>query len=431
MILQKVEDNQLYNPSDLERFSNEGTIKRTSKRDDYERDYGRIIHSSAFRRLQGKTQVFGPLEGDFHRTRLTHTLEVSQIARGISIQLNANAIELKTSGCLIDVSLVEAAALAHDLGHPPFGHQGERVLNECMKDYGGFEGNAHTFRLLTKLEGNKGRGLNLTRATLLGIIKYPIVFSETEIKCKEKSENPPKVNIFDEDRQVWEWLLKDFTERDINYYLAKEEGDKYYKTKHKTLECSIIELADDIAYATHDLQDVLKFKLLDLTTFIEEALEYINKHNSLQLESIKEILENLNESKQIDTFIPDLIHRFIKNISIVKNDADSMRLKYNAVMGPEVKGFLDLISKVVYNKVIKGQRVQTLEWKGNIIIKGLFDAMMDSDLLLPEDKRFEKNDDTKMKARKVCDYIAGMTDQYAANFYKRLYEPGTGRLFDI
>ncbi|MFD1203775.1 dGTP triphosphohydrolase [Sporosarcina contaminans] len=158
-------NNKLYTDSDMQRISNQDDQGRVGNRDEFERDYGRIIHSSAFRRLQGKTQVFGPSEGDFHRTRLTHTLEVSQIARGIAIQLNEKEIKKINKDFWIDISLIESAALAHDLGHPPYGHQGERALNACVLKYTnnkyGFEGNAHTLRLLTKLEGNVNIGVKI------------------------------------------------------------------------------------------------------------------------------------------------------------------------------------------------------------------------------------------------------------------------------
>lgn len=433
------QSNALYDELDFERKT-PSESKRKGYRDEFERDYGRIIHSPAFRRLQGKTQVFGPAEGDFHRTRLTHTLEVSQIARGIAIHLNEEAELLNEINGKIDISLIEAASLAHDLGHPPYGHQGERALNKCMRKFdSGFEGNAHTFRLLTSLDIDNS--LNLTRATLLGITKYPIIFDNAVNRVVyEKKNKPPKSNIFSEDKAYFDWLIDKFNKYDKEYYTrTSSKTDDHTKTINKTLECSILEIADDIAYATHDLQDVLKFRLLDLEDFksaLNDVFSSSEKfkpvvQSSLKLKATEPSFDSL--LREIITSLIDIFIRDIK-INIPDNNLQSLRLKYKASLGPESRQMIELLSsKLIHKKVIESQRLQTLEWKGGFIVERLFETLMNDDnlLLLPNDKRNINKENDKEKARVICDYIAGMTDKFAENFYKRLHESNGGRLFDI
>lgn len=446
MLLYDSKENSFYTKIDKERKYKKdiGHNYRQGHRDAFERDYGRILHSAAFRRLQGKTQVLGPGEGDFHRTRLTHTLEVSQIARGITIQLNETSSYLKNKNNKIDLSLIEAAALSHDLGHPPFGHQGERALHECMLEFNqGFEGNAHTFRLLTRLEKTGNQGLDLTRGTLLATLKYPIILQDAEISAvygKAIRKAPPKSSIFEEDKETFNWLLKEFNSLDKSYLMdvshENQDKTKHIKTINKTVECSIIELADDIAYATHDLEDALSFHLITLDDFKKELENYnfagmdaiVKKTQRLHLND-KEYKANLKD------LFADIIHVFMKNIELeINENLESTRLQYKATLKKEFNGLLENLKELVKNKVIKSQRVQTMEWKGGKIVKKLFEALYEDKKLLPMRKR--NNEDTNnlngiSHERVVCDYIAGMTDKYAENFYSRLYESEGGRLFDI
>src|SRR4029434_3850037 len=206
-------------------------------RSEFERDRARIIHSAAFRRLQGKTQVFGVYEGDFFRTRLTHSLEVAQIAKGIALNLGA------------DTDLVEAVCLAHDLGHPPFGHTGEYVLHELMRPYGGFEGNAQTFRILTRLERKHEAytGLNLTYQTLDGTLKYKTCISESALA--RISDSPVK-GFYADDQELVEIIIR-----------HTGSGTQ------RSFECQIMDVADDIAYSVHDLEDSLKAGLISVSDF--------------------------------------------------------------------------------------------------------------------------------------------------------------------
>lgn len=233
-----------YTELDEERFVNEPP-KRAGRRA-FARDRARVLHSSGLRRLAAKTQVLAPGADDFPRTRLTHTLEVAQIGRELGEALSA------------DPDLVETACLTHDLGHPPFGHNGETALHEIAKDFGGFEGNAQTLRILTRLESktffqDRSVGLNLTRASLDASTKYPWGFD---------GENP-KFGFYEDDREIFEWVRK------------------YSEPNKKTFECQIMDFADDIAYSVHDFEDAIHSNLVDLDALTskevaEELFELAN-----------------------------------------------------------------------------------------------------------------------------------------------------------
>ncbi len=221
---------QGYGPFDTERFVDEPP--KQADRTSFERDRARIVHSSALRRLGAKTQVLGAGSGDFVRTRLTHTLEVAQVGRGLGKQL----------GC--DPDVVDAACLAHDLGHPPFGHNGERALDAAAKGIGGFEGNAQTLRILTRLEPKsvhpvtgESVGLNLTRATLDASVKYPWRENATPLRADGKPTR--KFGVYEDDLVVFEWLRKGAPDRTPSF------------------EAQIMDVADDIAYSVHDVEDAV------------------------------------------------------------------------------------------------------------------------------------------------------------------------------
>jgi dGTPase len=225
-----------YVDADRERWVHEGSKSR--KRTPFERDRARLVHSSALRRLGAKTQVLGPSSDDFVRTRLTHTLEVAQVGREIG----------KVLGC--DPDVVDTACLAHDLGHPPFGHNGERALAELARGIGGFEGNAQTLRLLTRLEpkiiapDGRAVGLNLTRASLDASVKYPWRYGQGPLS---KAGRPThKFGVYADDLPVFEWLRADAP------------------AGRKCLEAQVMDLADDISYSVHDVEDAVVGGRLDL-----------------------------------------------------------------------------------------------------------------------------------------------------------------------
>ncbi|WP_141504406.1 anti-phage deoxyguanosine triphosphatase [Paenibacillus luteus] len=437
MILYKHSSNLFYTDTDIQRQINKENAKqRISIRDDFERDFGRVIHSAAFRRLQSKTQVIGISEGDFHRTRLTHSLEVSQIARGIATTLNEKHNIFKESQNKIDISLIEAAALAHDLGHPPFGHQGERALNSCMSKFGlNFEGNAHTFRLLTNGQGDLETGLDLTRAALLSILKYPA--SMSRVNNPDIITKPPKCSVFEEDERVFEWVIEAFTAEEKAYFtqISNDQPGKHKKTINKTFECSIIELADDIAYATYDLEDAVKLNLIKS----EQLYEIAERHRSVSSARIAGALNNFMEQSshlnvRTKPLFADLVSGFINEITIVEPQPSfsSNRLRYKAVIPEDAMLLLEDLKSLVGEHVIFSQKVQTFEWRGGKIIEKLFDAMIHDKNLLPENRKINWDASSeRVNARLVCDYIAGMTDTYALKMYSRLYEAAGGRLFDI
>lgn len=227
-----------YRDSDIERYVEEPP--KSAARSPFERDRARIVHSSALRRLGAKTQVLGAGSGDFVRTRLTHTLEVAQVGRELG----------KSLGC--DPDVVDTACLAHDLGHPPFGHNGERALDEVAKDIGGFEGNAQTLRILTRLEPKsvhpvtgESVGLNLTRAALDASVKYP--WRENATPTRPDGSPTRKFGVYEDDRPVFDWLRGDAPER------------------HTSFEAQVMDLADDISYSVHDVEDSVVHNAVSLS----------------------------------------------------------------------------------------------------------------------------------------------------------------------
>jgi len=437
MIIYRPNENTLYLPADMERRKPSATPSGPEARDAFEKDLGRIIHSAAFRRLQSKTQVLGRDEGDFHRSRLTHSMEVAQIARGIIIYLNQYH-PFFNQGTPLDVSLIEAAALAHDLGHPPFGHRGEEALHDCMRAYGGFEANAHTFRLLTRLEGERGIGLNLTRALLLSVMKYPIVLDDAvnpKQYVREKRARPPKASVFRVDLPAFEWVLRTFGEEEKEFLLKADLfPDRHARTRHKTLECSIIELADDIAYGTHDVEDAINLRFIHLTDLKERLDPYADPSSFPEIAKAFGVLERLESesawgSYELKKVFAALISTFITHVEVKENPKrwTSPRLRFHVVLPEALRELLDELKRLVFERVIYSQRVQTAVWHGAYIVKKLFHALMNEERLLTEKDRalVRKAGSEAERARVVCDYIAGMTDSFAKRMYGRLFGMGT------
>lgn len=240
------------------------TPQSEDARDDGDIDYARVIHSASFRRLQGKTQILNLGDSDFYRTRLTHSLEVAQIAGGIARQLAKSFQDHPATPLLPDRGTIHSIGCTHDFGHPPFGHGGEIALNYCMRGAGGFEGNGQTLRILARLENfSAGAGANLSRRTMLGVLKYPVAFGRianpalvpallggpTTIKILDgRASKPPKCYL-DSEQDVVDWILAPLSvaDREAFQAFAPQEG-KHGKPLHKALDCSIMDAADDIAY---------------------------------------------------------------------------------------------------------------------------------------------------------------------------------------
>ncbi len=353
-------------------------------RGEYQRDRDRIIHSAAFRRLEYKTQVFVNHEGDMFRTRLTHTLEVAQISRTIARALALNE------------DLVEAIALAHDLGHTPFGHAGQRALDECMHDHGRFEHNFQSLRVVDRLETPYADfdGLNLTYETREGILK----------RC-----------LPEDARRIGDL------------------GRRFLEGGQPSLEAQLANLADGIAYNNHDVDDGLRAGLLDIDTLLEtnffrEEFEAVRKRwpGLAEKRSIRETIRAM-----IDRQGRDLVEA--SRLAIEKAapaDVDDIRarrsplIRFGEEMDARQRELRELLHRGMYNH----PRVHRMAKKAGSIIHDLFDCFFEDPLTLPLDIGKEvariPNDDPAIRARIVSDYIAGMTDRFAIAEHARLFSPG-------
>jgi dGTPase len=418
--------------------------RHKDKRSDQERDLARIIHSSAFRRLQGKTQLLGIGEGDFHRTRLTHSLEVAQIARGLVQQLSREAVDETP---LLSAPLVEAIALAHDVGHPPFGHGGEVALNYTMRDAGGFEGNGQTLRLLAKLESHtEGYGLNPTRRTLLGVLKYPLPYTKANrppaaaaqiptspYQVKVAHWKPPKC-YFDCDQDVVDWILEPLCDSDRKSFTGSkpaEEG-KHLASEHKSFDCSIMELADDIAYGVHDLEDAIALRLIDPPA-VSSVLQAADTAwlTEWKLQSVGTELFKKEDRKRA---IGALVHALISSVELAKNEIfQDPLLAFRAKLTVPAASLLKTLKMLVRDKVLRTAELQTLEYRGQVMLVQLFEALLSDPVRLMKDsfaRKHEVASDGTQGKRIVCDYISGMTDEYACRMYERLFMPREGTIFE-
>ena len=353
--------------------------KKTTLRNDFQRDRDRIIHSTAFRRLKHKTQVFVNTSGDHFRTRITHSLEVSQIARTLSKFFNLNE------------DLSETLSLAHDLGHTPFGHAGEEALNDCMKNYGGFDHNIQTLRIITILENRyyNFNGLNLTLETLDALIKH----------------NGPVNN-----KTKFDKIL----------------GKNFFKNKIKfldntSLEGQIAAISDDIAYNSHDLEDGLKsnlFKLNDLAN-IPVLNKIIYKHRSKFTKYSADLIVRQIIRDIINEMVKDVIKTTEKNIKT--NKIKNLKGVYNTekkivCFSYKMKRFDLEIKKFLKEKMYFHKNVKKKTNYGKKIIKKLFLIIIKNPKKYINIKKYKNS---KLE-RIICDYIAGMTDRYAINLYKKI-----------
>ena len=353
-------------------------------RSDYQRDRDRIIHSSAFRRLEYKTQVFVNHEGDMFRTRLTHSIEVAQLSRSIARILELNE------------DLSETIALAHDLGHTPFGHAGQDALNACMKDYGGFEHNLQSLRTVDKLEQNYADfiGLNLTFESREGILKH----------CSVKNAKQ----------------LGDVGERFINKTQA-------------SLEAQTVNLADEIAYNNHDVDDGLRSGLIEIEQLLEvrlfkEQFDVVHKQYP-DLQDRRRIHEIIR--RMINRQVVDLIDTTRANLDKATPDSiDSIRNNANelAHFSPEMLEMNLQLKRFLRTQMYTHYRVHRMSAKASHIIQQLFTAFLnDPKLLNPKYQQIVTEKEQKNaalgKARAVADYIAGMTDRYAIAEYGKIFNP--------
>jgi len=381
------------------------------------------MYSSSFRRLQGKMQMLGIKNDQFFRNRLTHSLEVAQIARSIAEILQYDPRELY---------IVEAGALAHDLGNPPFGHAGERCLNELFHDVGGFEGNAQTLRKLTTIEKKRPefQGLNLTYRSLLAVVKYYHKF--------DRLGDDGQKFIYDDD-----------------YEMLQEKVVQSHNVKLRTLDVQIVDIADEIAYAAHDLEDGLRVKAYTIDEILHDFwVAYGKKHKGCyhKLENIVEevrrqiksrngIVESSQYSKLFRQEVSSrLINLAINDIGLVKVDQDRAAktgTSYEREIGfAQYEKLFHGLKHIVFKCINHNDEVYHYEQRGWQVIRFLTDLYTNEVMYLPPEYRAEelmkqhkdlkKKDPNRLQRRLVCDYIAGMMDSYAIS----IYEKYSGRRFD-
>jgi dGTPase len=345
-------------------------------RSDFQRDRDRIVHSTAFRRLEYKTQVFVNHEGDLFRTRLTHSLEVAQIARALARALGANE------------DLVEAIALAHDLGHTPFGHAGQDALNDCMRPYGGFEHNLQSLRVVDELEERYAtfNGLNLCFETREGILKH----------CSP--DNARRLG---------------------------DLGERFLLRRQPSVEAQITNLADEIAYNNHDIDDGLRSGLLNLAQldqvplFARHARAVRAEHPAIgERRMIHETVRRM-----INTLVVDLLAESRRRIAEASPASiDAVRASPPLVAFSEpVRAEADALKVFLRDHLYRHYQVMRMTEKSKRIVRELFAAFLDEPRLLPSDHRDRAAHD---RPRAIADYVAGMTDRYAIREHRRLFSVG-------
>ena len=343
-----------------------------SYRTKFQRDRDRIIHTSAFRRLEYKTQVFINYEGDHYRTRLTHTLEVTQIGRSIARALGANE------------DLIEAICLAHDLGHPPFGHSGETTLNRLLIDQGGFDHNKQSFRIVTKLENRYPDfpGLNLSWEVLEGIVKH-----ESEYDVSDAKEFNPDLR--------------------------------------GNIETQIANVADELAYTAHDLDDGLRSRMIfpQMLSGIE-LWEILCSNVNYSGGELDDLTRHTMIRQLIGMEIDDVLSHtdtLLRNHSI-RSVEEVQRLPFNIVgFSEEMRRRNRVLKDFLFNNLYRHYRVQRMSFKADKILSELFKTYMLEPSVLP--KHVHDRMGTSVPERVVCDYIAGMTDRFAIDEHQKLFDP--------
>jgi dGTPase len=420
-------------------------------RDPYERDRTRVIHCPAFRRLQRKTQILGTDEGDFHRTRLTHSLEVGSIGCSIVRNLAINHQHSILPGLLPSEDLITVVCLLHDIGHPPFGHGGEVALNYMMRNHGGFEGNGQTLRLLTKVENSYGiHGLDLTRRALLGILKYPVNRAQIvapEVPKLVESLNktirindwlPPKA-YFDCEQPEVDWLLSPFPEQDRQLFqsLAQlPQNNQHGKSAYHSFDCSIMDIADDIAYGVHDLEDAIHLRLVNRAHLENQQFDELLKETPLG-KNQKQLLDSLFSSELYlrKQAIGEMVNYFITatHITTTNEAFENPLLKHNITLLPEAAALLNYLMQCIHQHVIDSQEARTFEYGGQTVVLRLFEAVSSNPNSLLDNKNralFLKAQEEEAAFRVVCDYIANMTDEYAHRMHERLFGFNTRTIFE-
>ncbi|HDR04823.1 MAG TPA: dNTP triphosphohydrolase [Candidatus Marinimicrobia bacterium] len=411
------------NPDFYNEFDTETVSPRSRKdfRTVFQVDRDRILYSEGFRRLQNKTQVFISGEYDFYHTRLTHSLEVAQIGRSIVNFLNHHYFREEA----IDGDLVEGICLAHDLGNPAFGHAGESALNRLMKSYGGFEGNAQSLKIVTEglhQTGNIEPGMKPSRAFLDGILKYKILWNESNKSGKF---------LYDEQSRYLEFVYPDGI---------------VYQTP--SLECQIMDWADDVAYALHDLADGHTAGYISQKNLYDWAVE--NNIDGMDEEHVNNLIVKLDHREKFQRFIATRVGQFIENVELAESEhplaAETNRYRYRMEVHPEIIAENKLYKQIAFQIIFQSPQIQQLEFKGQYLYRRLFESFIQfgenlpiiNTAILPKIMRRKISQMTQenrlsneSSGRLICDFLAEQTDNSLVRLYKRLFDPDFGSLVDI
>ena len=418
--------NQFYNQFDITPRYGTESDRPDDYRTPFQIDRDRIIYTPAFRKLQSKTQVFLSGEYDFYRTRLTHSLEVAQIGRSICNRLKRKSDYLNDE-YFIDPDLVEASCLSHDLGHPPFGHAGERVLHNMMFKMGGYEGNAQTLRLLTEtIWGNSG--MNPTRAFLDSTLKYKTLL-------KEKPDSP---NHFIYDYQE---NHLDFVFDGLNEIMDYAPGSD--RNGFKSVECQIMDWADDTAYSLNDIIDGTNAGFINSENLEKWAEKNeLDEIDALNVETICRAIKR----KRLEPLMGRKVGDFIASANLEEASENFMakktcRYQYKLHVEKEITKESKLYKKIALDLIFKSPQLQQLDYKASRILGELFKILFENYVsieikplfLLGADaeallNKAEKDD---QKSRIISDIISEMTDRLAVRTYRRLIDPNFGSIMDL
>lgn len=401
-------------------------VRTGDYRTPFQQDRDRIIHTSAFRRLQSKTQVFLSGEYDFYRTRLTHSIEVAQIGRSICYYLQKSQPELGPT-FHIDPDLVEAVCLTHDLGHPPFGHAGERSLNALLRPYGGFEGNAQTLRIITKtiyLSGGERKGMSPTRAFADGVLKYKLLHAD----------HPKKDHhfLYDDQKDVLEFVFD-----------GRAFPENLNPNALHSIECQIMDWADDTAYSTNDLVDGINAGFITIERIERWANDQGLDH--LQQTALENVMSAIRQQKVESHFgreISAFIHACrLEPTNNFMSDITN-RYAFNLAIEPAVNIRRKLYKNLAVDLVFRTPQINQLEYKGDRMLNHIFQVLMTNYLerdnspfrLLPGDLEPQiraQGTSPGTKARLLADYVSGMTDSFSQKTYQRLCESEFGSINDF
>ncbi len=413
--------------------SGPGRGREADARTPFQIDRDRVVFAYPFRALQSKTQVFQTGEYDFYRTRLTHSLEVARIGRSLCEELRR-----QNAAVALDADLVEAICLAHDLGHPPFGHIGERKLNALMADHGGFEGNAQTARILTGLiyrrRDGHPRGMSPTRAFLDGILKYK--------RLRHECPEPVPANHFLYDTQA---ALRAFV-------CGEDTGLEGGPILERSLECQLMDWADDTAYSLHDIMDGIEAGFLTLERLGQWRERTQGGPSPMDDEALgwfEKLCELIRDDRVVPAFSAK-IGDFIRAAQLEPRDhplaGQTPRYRWQLAVDPIIARECHLYQRIALELIFKSPGIQQTEFKGGFILERLFHALHEHYLgpatpaserlqLLPSAEtafiRAAPEDDLTERARRLCDCIASLTDRMAIRTYRRLFDPDFGSITDL